>query len=304
MRARPYLVLAAAIAAVSSAAVLISLAHAEGVPAIAIAALRLSFASIVVAPLAFVRSRSEIRNLSRRDLLLCVLSGALLALHFALWTSSLDSTSVMSSVVFVSTNPVFVGIASAIIFRERLGAWSIAGIVVAAVGGTIVGLLDLGQAGTESLRGDVLALLGALAGSGYLLVGRSLRSRLSLTGYVGIAYTTAAVLLLGLTAVTGTRLAGFPAAGYLWIVLLAAGPQLIGHTSYNWALKYVSATFVTVALLAEPIGATLLAIPVLGQVPSVVRLAGGALILAGIVLAARAEARGTEPLLHREREVP
>jgi len=291
LAARPGAVLVLAVAAVSSASVLISLSLAQGVPAITIAALRMGFASIVVVPVAFLRSRSEIRSIPAGDLLLCVLSGALLAVHFAFWTSSLAKTSVMSSAVLVSTNPVFVGIASAIVYRERLGAWAIAGIAVAAVGGVVVGFADLGQAGGGSLGGDLLALLGALAGSGYLLVGRGVRSRLSLTAYIGIAYFTSAVLLLCLAAVTRTPLGGYPAAGYLWIAVLAAGPQLIGHTSYNWALKYVTATFVTVTLLAEPVGATLLAVPVLGQVPTPVRVAGAVLILAGIILAARSEAR-------------
>ena len=115
-----------------------------------------------------------------------------------------------------------------------------------------------------------------------------------LTLYVGLVYPTAALVLLAIAAATGTRLLGYPGTGYLWVLLLAVGPQLLGHTSYNWALKYVSATFVTVTLLAEPIGATLLAIPVLSQVPSGIRIAGGVLVLAGIFLAARAESR-----LHR-----
>ena len=114
---------------------------------------------------------------------------------------------------------------------------------------------------------------------------------MSLTLYVGIAYVVAALVLLGVVCVTGTRLAGFPREGYLWVALVAAGPQLLGHTAYNWALKFVSATFVTVTLLAEPVGATLLALAFLGQVPSALRLAGGICILAGIGLAARAESR-------------
>jgi drug/metabolite transporter (DMT)-like permease len=106
-----------------------------------------------------------------------------------------------------------------------------------------------------------------------------------------MAYTIAAVVLLGIVAATRTSLAGYPAWGYIWAALLALGPQLLGHTSYNWALKYVSATLVTITLLAEPIGATLLAIPILGQVPTALRLGGGVLILGGIFVAARAEAR-------------
>jgi drug/metabolite transporter (DMT)-like permease len=292
LTARSSLALAVGVAAVSSAAVLISLARREGAPALAIAALRMCFASLVVVPIALLRSRGEMRRLPARDLLLSVAAGLFLALHFAFWTSSLDSTSVMSSVVFVSTNPLFVGLASVLFLREHLRGWTIAGICVAAAGAVVIGASDLGRAGAVSVKGDLLALLGALSASGYLLLGRRVRSRVSLTLYVAIAYLTAALALLAVVLVSGTRLGGFSLAGFLWIGLLAAGPQLIGHTSYNWALRFVTATFVTVTLLAEPVGATLLAIPVLGQVPSLAALGGAVLILAGIFFSARAESAG------------
>jgi drug/metabolite transporter (DMT)-like permease len=288
---RPVPVLVLGILAVSSAAVLISLALARGASALAIAALRMGIAAAVVAPVALTRSGQEIRALRRGDALFSLLSGFFLAVHFAAWTTSLDETSVMSSVVLVSTNPLFVAGASALFLGEKPGRLAIAGILAAAAGSVVVGLADLGEAGRESLRGDLLAVLGAIAGSGYLLVGRKVRARVSLTVYVGISYTTAACLLLGLVAATRTPLAGLDGLAWLWIALLAVGPQLIGHTSYNWALRYVTATLVTVTLLAEPIGATLLAIPVLGQVPGAAALAGALLILAGIWMASRAEAR-------------
>jgi drug/metabolite transporter (DMT)-like permease len=197
----------------------------------------------------------------------------------------------MSSVVLVSTNPLFVGLASALLLRERPRRGTVLGIVVAMLGAAAIGLADLRLSGTASVRGDVLALLGALAVSGYLLIGRRLRRTMSLRLYVGITYLTAAIALLLVVGITSTRLSGYPVQGYLWVLLLAAGPQLLGHSAYNWALKYVTATFVTVTLLAEPVGATLLAIPILAQVPTPFRLAGGALILVGVFLAARAEAR-------------
>lgn len=286
-----YPVLAAGVAAVSSAALIISFARAQGVPALAIAALRMGFAGLVTAPIAVVRCREEIRGLTVVEALCAAAAGVLLALHFAFWISSLDDTSVMSSVVFVSTSPIFVGLASLFLLRERMGLPTAIGIAVSIVGAMFVALADLGPTGTHVLRGDLYALVGAVSASGYLLIGRRVRKRMSLTLYVGIAYLVAALILLGLAGVTGARLAGHPREGYLWIALLAAGPQLLGHTAYNWALRYVSATFVTVTLLAEPIGATLLAIVFLSQVPSVLRLAGGACILAGIVLAARGESR-------------
>ena len=286
----PFAALALGVAAVSSAAILISFARAEGVPALSIAALRMTLAALVVAPIALLRRWPEIRALTMKDACLGAVSGVFLALHFGFWTSSLDSTSVMSSVVFVSTNPLFVAAASALLFKERLRAGTLLGIGVAVAGGVAVALLDAGQGGAATTRGDILALLGAVSASGYLLVGRRLRSRMSLSLYVGISYVTAAAALLCAVALTGTRLAGHPARGYLWVLLLALGPQLLGHTSYNYALKYVSATFVTVTLLGEPLGASLLAIPLLSQVPSAPRIVAGACMLAGIVIAARAEA--------------
>lgn len=292
---RPYLVLAVGIIAVSSSAILILYARAEGVPAVAIAALRLTFASLLLAPVAVSRSRQEWRQLARTDVALAVLSGVLLAFHFAFWISSLDYTSVMSSIVFVSTNPLFVALASLVLFRESLRRGTVFGMLIAAVGGALIGAADLGQGGAESLQGDALALAGAVAVSGYLLLGRRLRRRLSLVGYIGLVYSTAAVVLLVLAAVMHTSLAGYTAPGYALILLLAVGPQLIGHSAYNWALKYVSATFVTITVLAEPIGATILAVPLLGQIPTPVKIAGGVLILIGIYFAAREEAR-TEPV--------
>jgi len=291
-----YPVIAIGVAAVSSAALLISLARAQGVPALAIAALRMSIAGLVVGPIAVLCCRKEIRGLSMGEVLHAAAAGVLLALHFAFWISSLDDTSVMSSVVFVSTSPIFVGIASVLLLKERVGMSTAIGIAVSIVGAVFVALSDFGQPGRHLLRGDLLAVLGAVAASGYLLIGRRVRKRMSLTLYVGIAYVSAALILLAIAVATGTRLAGYPREGYLWIALLAAGPQLLGHTAYNWALRYVSATFVTVTLLAEPVGATLLAIAFLAQVPSALRLAGGACILAGILLAARAESRGKDAL--------
>lgn len=287
----PYLVLSIGILAVSSAAILIAFARAEGVPAVAVAALRLTFASLALAPFAWTRARREWARLAPRDFVLALVSGVFLALHFAFWISSLDYTSVMSSVVFVSTNPIFVGLASVVLLRETLRRGTIIGIVIAVIGGALIALSDLEQAGTESLQGNLLALAGAATVSGYLLIGRRLRKQLSLLAYIGLVYTTAAVVLLGMAIAMGANLLGYTPRGYLLVALLAAGPQLIGHTSYNWALKYVSATFVTVTLLAEPIGATLLAIPILAQVPAPVKIVGGALILLGIYFAAREETK-------------
>ncbi len=290
-RLRPYLVLCIGILAVSSAAILISFARVEGVPAVAIAALRLSFASVILFPFAFARNRHEWRALPRRDFALALVSGVSLALHFTFWISSLDHTSVLSSVVLVSTNPFFVGLASGLFLRERLRRGTVIGILIASVGAALIAFSDLSAGGAETLQGDLLALLGAAAVSGYLLIGRRLRRELSLIAYIGLVYTTAAIVLLAITFALDVTLFGYSSNGYALILLLALGPQLIGHSSFNWALKYLSATFITVTILTEPIGATLLAIPLLGQIPPAVTLAGGALILSGIYFAAREETK-------------
>lgn len=285
----PYLVLAFGILAVSSASVIILSARAEGVPAVSIAALRLTFASLAISPWVITKGPREWKQLSRRDFVLAIIAGISLALHFAFWISSLDYTSVMSSVVFVSTNPLFVGLASVLILRESLDRGAIIGIIVAGIGGALIGFTDLEQSGVETLQGNALALLGAVTVSGYLLIGRRLRKQLSLIAYIGLVYSTAAIVLIAMAMAMGTNLFSYSLTGYLLVALLAAGPQLIGHTSYNWALKYVSATFVTVTLLAEPIGATLIAIPFLNQIPQPIKIFGGALILAGIFFAAKSE---------------
>ncbi len=288
---RRYLVLAVGILAVSSSAFLITFARDEGMPAVAIAALRLTMASLVLAPITLARSRDELRRLAPRDLAFAAVAGIFLALHFAFWISSLDYTSVMSSIVFVSTNPFFVALASFLLLRESLQRGTMIGIVIAMVGGTLIGMADLGSAGAESLQGDALALAGAVAVTGYLLIGRRLRARFSLLPYISLVYSTAAIVLLAMAWAMGTPLLDYTPKAYVLVILLATGPQLIGHSSYNWALKFLSATFITVTILAEPIAASLLAIPILGQIPDPIKIVGGALILIGIYFAARAETR-------------
>jgi drug/metabolite transporter (DMT)-like permease len=285
-RLRLPVVLIVGIAAVSSASILIKFARAEQIPPLVIAAARLTLASVVLLPLAWTQARGEIRTLARRDFLWAFVSGIFLALHFAFWISSLDYTSVMSSVVFVATNPLFVALASVLLLRESLARATWIGILIAVVGGFIIGGADLG-ASESTLSGDLLALGGAVAGAAYVLIGRRLRATLSLIAYIGIVYGVAAVVLLLMAVVSGASFAGYSARGYGFLILLALVPQLIGHSSFNYALKYLSAALVAVILLAEPVGATILAVPFVHEVPSPLKLAGGALVLAGIFVATR-----------------
>jgi drug/metabolite transporter (DMT)-like permease len=282
---RPYLGLAIGIMAVSFASIFIRLAEA---PSLVIAASRLTIASLILAPAAFIRAREELRALTKADLGLAFLAGLFLGLHFATWISSLEYTSVASSVVFVDTSPLFVGLASHVLLKERVSRRMFAGIVVSVLGGMIIGYGDFGL-GARELFGDFLAVAGAVAVSGYWLVGRSLRRQLSLLSYIFLVYATAAAFLVALTLATGHSFSGYPRQTYLMFFLLAVVPQIIGHSSYNWALKYLSATFVGIGTLGEPIGSTILAYFILSEVPTLAKIGGGVLILIGIYISSRTE---------------
>jgi drug/metabolite transporter (DMT)-like permease len=193
-------------------------------------------------------------------------------------------------VIFVATNPIFVALASIFFLRETLSATLILSILVAVVGGVVIGWGDWDR-GLQSFYGDFLALLGAVMATGYLLVGRRVRQRMDLTAYITLVYGMAAVLLILLALVRGEVFFDYPPRTYLLFILLALVPQLIGHTILNWALKFFSATLVAVFILGEPIGATTLAYFLLGEPVSKSLLLGGALVLLGIYLSVREERR-------------
>ncbi|MBX0330201.1 DMT family transporter, partial [Oscillochloris sp. ZM17-4] len=282
----PYLALFAGVLIASTASIMIRFAQGMGVHSLSIAAGRLALAALILTPLALTRARPELRRLGRRDLLLALGAGAFLAVHFASWISSLAYTSVASSAALVSTNPLWVGLASLLIFRERLGWRGGLGIALTILGTAVIGLSDSGASAQPApLLGNGLALLGALAGSGYLLIGRSLRRRVSVLTYIWLVYSAAGVILLAVAALAGQSVLGLPAMAYLLLLGLAVGPQLIGHTSFNYALGALSATFVAVALLGEPVGSAILAVLIFREAVAPLQVAGIALLLLGILLA-------------------
>jgi drug/metabolite transporter (DMT)-like permease len=297
-RSLPFLVLGVGVAVVSFAAILIRFAHAEGASSLTIAAVRLGLAAALLAPFAWLRHGAEILRLGKRELALCVLSGAFLALHFWTWITSLEYTSIASSTALVTTNPLWVGLASAVLLRERPAIAALAGIALTIAGSLLIFAADAGPAnsgtGKAPLLGNSLALAGALSASGYLLVGRALRARISLIAYVWLAYAIAAVLLIGGLIASGESVAHLPAPAWGFMALLAIGPQLIGHTAFNWALRRLTATFVAVSILGEPIGSALLAVLLFGETFSSLQLGGFLMLLAGIFVAARGERQPNE----------
>lgn len=302
-RLHPYFGLGLGLLAVSTASLFIRYAQADGVPSLVIAAWRLSLASVALFPFVLWRHQAELSRLTGREWALVATSGAFLGLHFGTWISSLAYTTVANSVVFVSTAPLFVALIAALLLRERPSRLVLIGMALALAGSAIVGVADTCAAGTgcpslayfvrgdfaqgEGFLGDMLALAGAAAVAVYLIIGRSVRPRLSLLVYIFLTYGTAALTLILGVLVSGQPFTGFRPQAFLWLVLLALVPQLIGHTSYNWALKYLPATFVSITVLGEPIGSIALALLLLNEVPTPLKIAGGALILLGILVASQ-----------------
>ena len=281
----PLLALAVGAMAISTGAIFARLADA---PPLVIAAYRVGLATVLLAPFAFLRHRQALQRLTWPDLRLALLSGAFLAGHFATWISSLNYTSVANSVVLVNTNPIWVGLLTPLVTGDRVARATVVGIGVSVAGGLVIGAGDLAGGG-GALVGDALALAGSLCAAAYILIGRNLRRRLSLVPYILLCYGSAAVFLW--LAVLGLRLpvAGF--SGGTWAAFwgMAIVAQLVGHTSFNWALRWFSAGAIAVALLGEPIGATILAYLIFGEGLTVSKVVGGGMILAAIWLASSAE---------------
>lgn len=278
---------------VSTAALLIRLAIDAGAAPLAVAAGRLTLAAAVVVPLALARRGSELAGLRRADWGVAAIAGVFLAAHFATWIASLQATSVASSVALVTTNPIWVGLLSWWLLGEPPTRRTAAGIAMAVLGsGLIIGSdwqAAPGSAGRDPLLGNTLALAGAIAISGYFLVGRGLNRRLTLLAYVAIVYGAAALAMNAIAAAGGQGLWTIPPAAWLPIAALAIGPQLLGHTILNASLRQVSATFVALAILGEPVGAAVLAWAFLGETVTGLQFAGFVTLLAGIAVAAGGE---------------
>ncbi len=273
-----FVVLAVGVIAVSTAAVLIREAEA---PALVIAAYRMSLASLPLAALAAVQRRPLLGGEGRARWL-TFLSGLFLSLHFGFWIASVQQTSIITSVVLVTAQPLFVGLASGPLLGERPSAATWVGIAIAAVGAAVMVAEDVGE-GADTLLGDLYAVLGAVFAAGYIMTGRSLRvAGRGWLPYVTVVYSTAAVALVIGVGASGDSFFGYSAGTYVLFGLLALVPQLIGHSAINRSLGYLPAASVAVAILGEPVGATVLGAVVLDETPTLLQAAGGVLVLAGV----------------------
>ena len=286
MRGGPYAAIALAVVSVSFSAIFISWSTS---PFVTIALYRLAIASLILAPFALLDPAGALRRIPRRDLVGMAAVGAILATHFTLWIGSLKleevSVSVASSVILVTSHPLLVGVLSHYVLRERLNAWMAIGIALGFGGVVVIAIAD-STARSASLIGDVLAFLGGVAAGFYFLAGRRLRQRIPLISYAFVVYATATGVLFLYALLLRESLVplGDVRTEVLLFVAMAVIPQIGGHTLYNWSLRYVPAPIVSLSLVGEPIGSSLLAWVLLQQVPGIAIGIGGALALAGIYL--------------------
>ena len=289
----PFVVLGIGLLAISFGAILARVAQAAALPSLAIAALRLGLAALIISPLALWQSRRALLSLTRRHVLLTLGAGLFLALHFGTWISSLEYTSVASSTALVTTNLLWIGIASFVLFGDKPGRVMGWGIAISLAGSLLIFWSDsrASAPGSNPLLGNFLAIAGSWCFSAYLLIGRKLRADMPLPAYIWLAYGAGALFLLLGCGVAGVPLLGHSAPAYLAALGMALGPQLLGHSAYNWSLKHVSPTFIAVVTLGEPVGSALMAWLFFGETFAPAQAAGFVMLLAGIYLAAIGEGR-------------
>jgi len=287
MQRYPHAVLALGVIVTSTASVLIRSAHADGMSGLAIAAYRMVFAVLVLAPFVAWSAVAALRKLSRAERLRIVGAGICLALHFATWISSLQFTSVASSVALVASHPLWITLFAFLVFRERPGTVGLAGVGLAVAGAVVIFAADQASgSGSNPLLGNALAVAGALSVTGYILFARAMPAGLGTWSYVWLVYSVAAVLLVLIAGGRGGLASGFGWTALAFVFVMALGPQLIGHTSINWAARHLPAALVSVTILGEPVLAAALAWIVLGEGVGPLQIVGFGLTLCGIVLCA------------------
>jgi drug/metabolite transporter (DMT)-like permease len=297
MQRRHIVWLVVGVSAVSTSAVLIRAANDVDVPALAIAFYRCALASLVLAPIAWLRHRDELRALPRGSRRLLLLSGVALGCHFATWVSSLSYTSIAASAVLVQTMPIWVALGGPFI-GERTSARGWLGIGIALIGTVVIAVASPGGGPyANPALGDALAVAGAMFAAVYVVIGRHVRQELSFVAYSASVDVVAAASLAAAMLVSGTPFFGFPTEAWALFAAMTVGPQFLGHTVFNHLLGELKASVVSVALLAEPVGATLLAFLVFHERPGPQMAVGAAIVLAGVAMTVLAEAAARPEVL-------
>ncbi|MDL2263806.1 DMT family transporter, partial [Synergistaceae bacterium OttesenSCG-928-I11] len=276
----PLIVLIVGVMGVSSGAIFARYAEAH---ALVKSAYRLGIASLFLVPTALLLYRHEYRKLARRDVATAILSGFFLAVHFGTWISSLDYTTVASSVMLVNTIPIWVVLINMLLGRGAPSRTMWLCVAMSVVGAGIIGYGDMSFSG-EALFGDALAVAGAMSAAAYILCGKEVRKKISVTPYIALCYGSAAVFMWLVVLALRLDITGFTPQTWGAFLGMAVVSQILGHSSYNWALGHFSAGFVAIMLLGEPIGSAILALVLFKEVPAPTALVGIALLMCSIVV--------------------
>ncbi|MFJ8515921.1 DMT family transporter [Lysinibacillus xylanilyticus] len=276
----PYIPIFIGVISVSLSAIFVKLANAE---AGVIAFYRMLFSVLIMAPLFFWKYTNEIKELRIRDWLFSSVAGIFLAFHFILWFESLNYTSVASSTVLVTLQPLFAFVGTYFFFKENITLKTIFAGVIAIVGSILISWGDFKLSGT-AFYGDILALVACALVTAYFLFGQDVRKRLSLVTYTMVVYAVSTITLFIYVLIKGESFGPYPTMDWIWFILLAIVPNLLGHTLFNWSIKYVSTNVVSIAILFEPIGAAILALLIFKEYLIATQIIGGFIVIVGILL--------------------
>ncbi len=279
------------VASVSFAAIFIRILLNNGMAPAYIAFYRLLFTVLFLIPflIYYKKYREEIFGLDKRTFLLMIGIGIILSIHFATWVTSLNYTSIASSVILVTAHPILVAPVAYYFLKEKLSIINLVGIIISLIGVVILvlGNYDLGPLTIDSIEGNILAIIGGACAGLYILGGRKIRKKVSVVSYAFIVYAIATVVLFFMCMFSNSKAYTIKIEDYTILILMAFVAGILGHTLYNWSLKYIRASVASVALLGEPIGSTILAIIIFTEVPSIFTFGGGIIILTGIYLTSR-----------------
>ncbi|WP_390629264.1 DMT family transporter [Bacillus litorisediminis] len=274
----PYVVILIGVISVSTSAIFVKLAEA---PSGVTAFYRLLFSVLLMLPVFLLKYVGEVKHITRKDWLFSSISGVFLAFHFILWFESLNYTSVASSTVLVTLQPLFAFIGGALFFKERITAAMIASGIIAITGSVLISWGDFRISGI-ALWGDFLALIACALITFYLFFGQSVRKRVSLMTYTFIVYSVSTITLFFYILIKQEPLAPYSSLQWMYFLLLAIVPNLLGHTLFNWSIKFVSTSIISIAILFEPVGATILAYYILGEAVVLTQILGGSIVIIGI----------------------
>lgn len=278
MKINPYILIGIGVLAVSTSAIFVKLATAQ---APVIAFYRLFFSVLLMLPLFLFKYKHELKLISKRDWIYSVIAGVFLAFHFILWFESLNYTSVTSSTVLVTLQPLFAFIGTFLFFKEKLGFSALSSGLLGITGSIIISWGDFKISGM-ALYGDFLALVACAMVTAYLLFGQHVRKRVSIITYTFVVYSMSSVTLFFYVVFLGYPLTGFPSHDWVVFLLLAIIPTLLGHTLFNWSLQWVSTSTISIAILFEPVGAAILAYFILGEKILYTQIIGAMFIICGI----------------------